>query len=252
MTTDAAALICCCGTQEPCCALTSVLFTVQQHIQNFDFEFDNPSDGLRYRRFTSNTIANGQYVPGAFGLSSGLLAPIVVNRVGAGTVDTGFGTLGRCGFRASRSFTSGQFAGWGGFVVTVRASLAPTTANSVVWNGSAVQQGQSSGTVWYYIRPIRTGGWNATNAPWAFEAGIVCGGITAGCVMGWTPNGCPMGDQWSSANYVGGFNYYRGKVRQGQPTFGSATSLTEPAWNASTAAQIAASFPASELRVNIT
>jgi hypothetical protein len=253
VTTDAAALICCCATQEPCCALTSVLFSIQNPIINFDFEFDSPIDGLRYRRFTSNAFANGQYVPGAASLTSNLLVPLVINRVGPNTTDSPFGTLGRCGYRGSRTFQSGgAFTGWTGSVITVRASLPPTTANSIVWDGRAVPIGQSSGQVWYYIRPIRTGGWNETTAPWAFEAGIVCGNITAGCVRGWPPNGCPLGDQWSSASYVGNFNYYRGKVRAGGSTFGSTTNLTEPQWNAQTAAQFAISFPPSEFRVNIT
>lgn len=252
MTTDAAALLCCCAGEVECCPLSSVLMSIQSLALDFDFQFLNPTDGVIYRRFTTTgVLSGGVYVQGSFGLSSSLLTPIVLSRVGANATDGAFGTLGRCGYRASRTFNSPSVVGWNGIVATVPASLPATPQNCAIWNGRAVPQGQTIGSVWYYIRPFRMASWNQVGAPWGFEVGVVCGQITAGVVSAWPPNGCPLGSNWSSSNMAGNFTYFRGKVRNGSPTFGSMAVLSEPTWNAQTAQLLADSFPQNPFQVSI-
>lgn len=252
MTVDAAVLCCCGGPEVECCALTSVVMQIPSIAVNFDFTYQWV-DGKTYRRFTTNGTldGNGAYVQAGFGLTSNLLAPIVLPRRGSNTVDPSFGTLGRCGYQAFRLVQGPSYHGWTGGVVTVESGLLPTPSNSTVWDGRAIPIGQSSANVSYYIRPFRQNGWNQTGAPWAFEAGIVCGGITAGLVQTWPQNGCPIGGNWSTADYEGGFTYYRGKVRSSGSIYGSLTSLTPPTWNQQQAALSAASYPEVAFQITV-
>lgn len=247
MTVDAAVL-CCCGQDVECCPLTSVAMSFGTISIGFDFTFTDPFSGQLFRRFSTTNFANGEWVPGSFGLSSNLRTPIVLPRRSAGTSDPLFGTIGRCGFRESRFVPANtSFYGWVGNVATVPAGLPATAQNTVIWNGNARLSGQSTGSVSYYIRPFQLNGWNQAGGSWAFEAGIQCGGITVGVVQNWSASGCPVGTEWAPIDIAGGFTYYRGKVRTQTSIFGSMTNLTEPTYSEAQVLQIAASYPESSV-----
>ena len=245
-------MLCCCGGPEvDCCALTSVVMNIPSITVAFDFTYQW-IDGKTYRRFTtSGPLVNGAYEPAGFGLTSNLLAPIALGRKGSGTNDPPFGTLGRCGYQAFRFVQGGAFTGWTGGIVTVESGLLPTPSNSLVWDGRAIPIGQSSANVSYYIRPFRQNGWDETGAPWAFEAGIVCGEITAGLVRTWPQNGCPIGGNWSTADYEGASTYYRGKVRNSGSIWGTLSSLVPPTWNQQEVALVSASYPEVSFSITI-
>jgi hypothetical protein len=211
-------------------------------------------DGKTYRRFTTTgqTGGNGAYLQGGIGLTANLRQPIVLARKSSSTSDPGFGQLGRCGYQAFRFVQTPGFHGFTGAVVTVESGVLPTPANSLLWDGRAIPIGQSSANVSYYIRPFRQNGWGQTGGPWAFEAGIVCGGITAGLVQTWPQNGCPSGTNWSPANYAGEFNYYRGKVRHSGSIYGSITSLVQPTYTQQQVALAAASYPGNAFTITVT
>lgn len=219
---------------------------------SFDFTF-NASwlDGKDYRRFTTQGfLSNGAYVPAPITLTSSVRAPIVLNRVGAGTTDGAFGTLGRCGFRASRTFSGGAFNGWAGAVVTHLASDPATPQNSTIWDGRAVPIGQSSAQVWYFARPFRANGFGQTNGAWTWDVGISCGNICAS-MIGVGQSGCPIGDNWGSGGLAGEFTYFRGKVRSGAPTFGSLSALVPPQWDEREVDAVANSYPQNPFEVVI-
>jgi hypothetical protein len=221
---------------------------------DFDFLYESHLDGKIYRRFTTTgaTGGSGEFLQGGFGLTANLREPIVLDRKSSNTPDYPHGTLGRCGYLASKLVQGIGYHGFMGRVVTVESGVLPIPANITTWLGNAIPQGQSYGYVRYYIRPWNTAGWNQTGAPWAFEAGIVCGNITAGLVQAWPQNGCPSGTNWSTANLAGHTNWYRGKVRAYTTSFGSLTALFPPNYTQQQAQLLAASLPGNAFTITVT
>lgn len=240
MTADAAVL-CCCAVADECCDFTAVTMSIASATAEFDILYTD-INGQPKRRFTSAQLDQGIWVPTPITLSSNLRGPIVLDRKGAGASDPGFGTLGRCGYQKQFSVPSNlSFYGWSGNIITVDAGLPADAQNSIVSQGNA-RIGAGPHYVQYFIRPFRLNGWNQTDGPWGFEAGLVCGQIGIGVVQGWPFNGCPIGSDFAPIDMAGGFTYYRGKVRVGGSPYGSLFNLTPPNYDAQDAINAASSY----------
>lgn len=234
MTVDAAMLCCCGGTGTPvsCCPLTSVVMKVSGSL-NFDYQWLDLATGTSMRRFTAAEIQNNVYVPGPISLTPGMTEPIVLQRFPSNTVDAA-GQHGRCGYGAIRFFSGTLFPpldGWSFNVVTIPAGMTPSILN--VSQFGSIQSGRVvpivsggpqplSGTAHYYIRAFRQEAYGEPPGAYGFEAGLMCGNIHVGLVRQWPLNGCPPGTAWTTGNYFGHNNYYRGMVR-----FGPAPSFTQ-------------------------